>query len=420
MRCTVERARFTRCAIWPRLKPAVSSSSARRIAAARAITCTWLLSLTSCLPVRRASRRLSGDLAAALHRGTRSAQNAVQKDAPSRSPPVKPAHGRSDMVQQDRARRAFPVVPASIDYWRPTMTERRAHGRQTTSIARLTDFGDDAPRGDGSAPASRSAVLSVAGPGVQGERDAAIASRRARRGQRFSGRARSRSGRTAIPASRISPCRTREAAARRTGALRARSEILRRDDQRPHQRRSISTIRALRSVLGARRRARRDRLHSSGRSGRALAGAGAAMTALRARRPGNGASRPARMRLRLVFGGLFDRFPRAKIDARPSGRDAALSALALRQPRQSLRRRAQEAAVGLHQAEFARDDVGHVRSAEPLRCALDALGRDKVMFAADYPFESAEEAGHFMDTVALDESERADVAYNNAARVLGI
>src|SRR6185437_7600386 len=43
MRCTVDRARFTRCAIWPRLSPVFSSSSARRMLAARAITCTWLL-----------------------------------------------------------------------------------------------------------------------------------------------------------------------------------------------------------------------------------------------------------------------------------------------------------------------------------------------------------------------------------------
>jgi len=50
MRCTVERARFTHCAIWPRLKPSASSSSARRIAAAHAITCTWVLSFKFCAP----------------------------------------------------------------------------------------------------------------------------------------------------------------------------------------------------------------------------------------------------------------------------------------------------------------------------------------------------------------------------------
>jgi predicted TIM-barrel fold metal-dependent hydrolase len=30
------------------------------------------------------------------------------------------------------------------------------------------------------------------------------------------------------------------------------------------------------------------------------------------------------------------------------------------------------------------------------------------------------EAGHFMDTVPLSDAERADVAYNNAAKVFGL
>ena len=64
--------------------------------------------------------------------------------------------------------------------------------------------------------------------------------------------------------------------------------------------------------------------------------------------------------------------------------------------------------------------VSGVFAAEPLRCAVDALGRDRVMFAADYPFEDAVEAGRFMDTVPIEESLRADVAYKNAARLLGL
>jgi 2,3-dihydroxybenzoate decarboxylase len=63
--------------------------------------------------------------------------------------------------------------------------------------------------------------------------------------------------------------------------------------------------------------------------------------------------------------------------------------------------------------------VSGVYAAEPLHCALDALGRDRVMFAADYPFEDAEEAGRFMDTVSVDEDTRRAVAYDNAARLFG-
>jgi 2,3-dihydroxybenzoate decarboxylase len=59
-------------------------------------------------------------------------------------------------------------------------------------------------------------------------------------------------------------------------------------------------------------------------------------------------------------------------------------------------------------------------SAEPLNCTLAALGKDRVMFAADYPFESAQEAGEFLDHVSLAEPLRADIAFNNAARYLGL
>ena len=42
-------------------------------------------------------------------------------------------------------------------------------------------------------------------------------------------------------------------------------------------------------------------------------------------------------------------------------------------------------------------------SAEPLNCTIAALGPDRVMFAADYPFELAQEAGEFLDHVPLAE-----------------
>jgi 2,3-dihydroxybenzoate decarboxylase len=59
-------------------------------------------------------------------------------------------------------------------------------------------------------------------------------------------------------------------------------------------------------------------------------------------------------------------------------------------------------------------------SAEPLNCAIAALGLERIMFAADYPFERAEEAGHWLDNEKLDEKTRSDIAYNNAAKLLGL
>jgi 2,3-dihydroxybenzoate decarboxylase len=59
-------------------------------------------------------------------------------------------------------------------------------------------------------------------------------------------------------------------------------------------------------------------------------------------------------------------------------------------------------------------------SAEPLNCTIAALGKERVMFGADHPFEEAHEAGEFLDHVPLDETLRTDIASGNAARFLGL
>ena len=123
--------------------------------------------------------------------------------------------------------------------------------------------------------------------------------------------------------------------------------------------------------------------------------------------------------LRLVFSGLFDRFPKARLVLGHMGE--TLPYLLWR-----FDSRAKFYGVKLAQppSHYIKRNiwvtVSGVFAAEPLYCAVSALGRERVMFAADYPFENAEEAGHFMDTVPLDESTRADIAYNNAAKLLGL
>jgi 2,3-dihydroxybenzoate decarboxylase len=123
--------------------------------------------------------------------------------------------------------------------------------------------------------------------------------------------------------------------------------------------------------------------------------------------------------LRLVFGGLFDRFPQVKVIMGHLGE--TLPYLLWRF----------DSRAKLYGVKLAKPPSQYIRenfmvtssgmcSAEPLTCALSALGRDRVMFAADYPFESPQEAGHFIDTVSLDESTRNDICRNNAARLLGL
>ena len=49
---------------------------------------------------------------------------------------------------------------------------------------------------------------------------------------------------------------------------------------------------------------------------------------------------------------------------------------------------------------------------------VKSAGRDRVMFSADYPFDWP--GCEFLDTVPIEESLRADIAYNNAAKLLGL
>jgi 2,3-dihydroxybenzoate decarboxylase len=123
--------------------------------------------------------------------------------------------------------------------------------------------------------------------------------------------------------------------------------------------------------------------------------------------------------LRLIIGGHFDRFPRARLMLGHLGE--TLPFLLWR-----FDSRAKFHGVKLKKApsEYIKENLivttSGMCSAEPLNCTVAALGKDRVMFAADHPFEDAQEAGEWFDHVPLDETLRADIASGNAARYLGL
>jgi 2,3-dihydroxybenzoate decarboxylase len=123
--------------------------------------------------------------------------------------------------------------------------------------------------------------------------------------------------------------------------------------------------------------------------------------------------------LRLIFGGVFDRFPGARLGLGHLGETLPFL----------LWRLDSRAGPDFYAVKLAKPPSHYIKnnmvvttsgmcSAEPLVCTLSALGHEHVMFAADYPFESAEEAATFIDGVALEEQVRNDICFNNAARLL--
>jgi 2,3-dihydroxybenzoate decarboxylase len=122
--------------------------------------------------------------------------------------------------------------------------------------------------------------------------------------------------------------------------------------------------------------------------------------------------------LRIICGGVFHRYPKAKL---------ILGHLGETLPFQLWRFDSRSAPYGWTlpkpPSQYLKDNVWVTMSGmydlPPVHCSLDALGLDHVMFSSDYPFDSAG-AAEFMDGAAIDESTRADVAFNNAAKLLGL
>jgi 2,3-dihydroxybenzoate decarboxylase len=121
--------------------------------------------------------------------------------------------------------------------------------------------------------------------------------------------------------------------------------------------------------------------------------------------------------LRLVFSGLFDRFPRAKVMLGHLG-----ETLPFLLWRFDSRAKLYSVKLTKQPSDYIKENIAVTTSgmcsAEPLNCSLATLGATHVMFAADYPFERAAEAGEFLDSTPLADGVREDIAFRNAAREL--
>jgi len=123
--------------------------------------------------------------------------------------------------------------------------------------------------------------------------------------------------------------------------------------------------------------------------------------------------------LRLVFSGLFDRYPKLKLVLGHMG-----ETLPYLLARFDSRAKLYGIKLAKPPSQYLRENlyvtISGLCAPEPLYCAIGALGPDRVMFAADYPFENIEAAGQFMESVRLEEGLRAAVAFGNAEKLLGL
>lgn len=123
--------------------------------------------------------------------------------------------------------------------------------------------------------------------------------------------------------------------------------------------------------------------------------------------------------LRLVFSGLFDRFPKVKIILGHMGETLPYvlwrldSRWNILQHKMSLKKAPSE-----YIKESLYVTTSGMCSKGPLLCAISELTENNVMFSVDYPYESSKLASQFIEQVPIDEKAREKICYQNAKRIL--
>ncbi len=123
--------------------------------------------------------------------------------------------------------------------------------------------------------------------------------------------------------------------------------------------------------------------------------------------------------LRLMLGGVFDRFPEQQVVIGHMGENLPFS---LARAAGVLGGTAKHLKRGI--SEYFHQNI-HVTTSgyftqPPFRCALEVVGIDRLLYSVDYPFSLCETGRKFLDEVELPEEEFAKLVGGNAERLLGV
>lgn len=122
--------------------------------------------------------------------------------------------------------------------------------------------------------------------------------------------------------------------------------------------------------------------------------------------------------LRLIAGGVLDAYPRLQVIIGHMGE--ALPFFLERASRNLQRQAGLERPLQHYMAQNFHFTTSGMFSYPPLRCLLDVIGADRVMFSVDYPFAHNEEGRDFMVGAPIDAADREKLAHGNAERLLGL
>lgn len=126
--------------------------------------------------------------------------------------------------------------------------------------------------------------------------------------------------------------------------------------------------------------------------------------------------------LRLIFAGTFDRFPKAKLVLGHMGETLPFQLWRLDSRWKICN--AGDKTLELPPSDYLKRNLwvttSGVCSDEPLKCTLAALGEDRVLFSADYPFEQLKLAVDWIEAADISDTTRQKVCSTNAQTLLGL
>jgi len=123
--------------------------------------------------------------------------------------------------------------------------------------------------------------------------------------------------------------------------------------------------------------------------------------------------------MRLILGGVFDRFPRLKIIIGHMGENVPFHL-----GRSDTRHNREHAPIKRKPSEYFLDNfyitTSGVTDHLPLKYCIEKLGADKILWAVDYPYEFNQIAVDAMDAAPISEADREAIYFRNAERVFRI
>ena len=122
--------------------------------------------------------------------------------------------------------------------------------------------------------------------------------------------------------------------------------------------------------------------------------------------------------LRMIFSGVFDRHPKARLIM---GHMGEMLPFVFDRIDERWKVSPMDSKNKLTPSEYFRRNIYITVSGNPsvpaLRCSIEAMGADRILFAVDYPFEPMEKLSEFMEKADISEEDREKICWRNAERL---